>query len=470
MAPHSGTLLAMLRAWLQGRLRPTEKQRGNIRHRALRRGLAPRSGIVSRKGFTLLEVLLVIAIIVALAGMIFGAIRVQRIFTDSLDAEHRHYQKQLENAMYQHLVGEWELLNDVNIPEGQANAKPICTYTVMTDPTCANLDGLIPTYMAALPRDKRETNPNYTGYTVYKNSGRVLVVAAHLGEELGQQSNGPSGFPTIRISIASDGTEGDGSSFYSLLSADGRYVVFQSYASNLVAGDTNGQSDIFLRDRQTNATMRVSVASDGTEGNAESNTPDVSADGRFIIFVSSAANLVAGDTNNRRDVFLRDRQTNATMRVSVASDGTEGNNISAAASVSDNGRYVAFSSFSSNLVSGDTNGQEDVFLRDRETQTTVRVSVANDGTEGNAGSEMARVSANGQYVAFRSNAGNLVPGDTNGEEDIFLRDWEAGTTVRVSVASDGTQGNNSSMDTSMSSDGRFIAFSSSATNLVSGDA
>lgn len=147
----------------------------------------------SSAGFTLLEVLLVIAIIVALTGVVLRGVNIQKTFTNAMDAEHVHYQKQIENAMYQHLVQKWELLNDTQLPVGKANAKPICRYQVTTDATCVNLDGLIPEYLAALPVERREKNPNYTGYTVYKDGGRVSVIAAHLGEEVG--TTGPA--PTV---------------------------------------------------------------------------------------------------------------------------------------------------------------------------------------------------------------------------------------------------------------------------------
>ena len=141
------------------------------------------------------------------------------------------------------------------------------------------------------------------------------------------------------------------------ISADGRYVAFISDASNLVPGDTNGVTDIFVYDRQTGTIERVSVAADGTQGNGGSCQPSISADGRYVAFSSYASNLVPGDTNGISDVFVYDRQTDTIERVSVAADGTQGNSYSwQPASISADGRYVAFSSFASNLVPGDTNG------------------------------------------------------------------------------------------------------------------
>jgi Tol biopolymer transport system component len=276
---------------------------------------------------------------------------------------------------------------------------------------------------------------------------------------------------TTRVSIASDGTQGNANSSNSpSISADGRYVAFPSNASNLVAGDTNGKSDIFVRDRQANTTTRVSIASDGTQGNGSSAFPSISADGRYVAFVSSASNLVPGDTNGVWDIFVRDRQANTTTRVSIASDGTQGNDSSyTSPSISADGGYVAFLSIASNLVPGDTNATIDVFVRDRQTNTTTRVSLATDGTQGNGASGWPSISADGRYVAFQSAASNLVPADTNWVSDVFVRDRQTDTTTRVSLAADGTQGNDDAIYTSISADGRYVAFESTASNLVPGD-
>ena len=278
---------------------------------------------------------------------------------------------------------------------------------------------------------------------------------------------------TTLVSVASDGTQGnDSSSGHVSISADGRYVVFQSFASNLVSGDTNNTLDVFLHDRKTGQMTRASVASDGTQGNDASLHPMISASGRYVAFFSSASNLVNGDTNGMGDMFVHDRETGRTTRVSVASDGTQGNGESEFPSISATGRYVAFFSLASNLVSGDTNFASDIFVHDRKTGQTTRVSVASDGTQANEGSGLLSLSANGRYVAFEAVASNLVSGDTNNSQDIFVHDRKTGQTTRVTVASDGTEGNGSSFDPfpfSISATGRFVAFASDATNLVSGD-
>jgi Tol biopolymer transport system component len=291
---------------------------------------------------------------------------------------------------------------------------------------------------------------------------------------------------TTRVSVASDGTQSNHDSYNPSISADGRFVAFESEATNLVSGDTNNFRDIFVHDRQTGQTTRVSVASDGTQANGHSYDPSISADGRYVAFASLANNLVSGDTNDQQDIFVHDRQTGQTTRVSVASDGTQANGYSYDPSISADGRYVAFISFASNLVGGDTEppilpsttslpnnpasmGVSQVFVHDRQTGATTLVSVAIDGSEGSGHSEEVSISADGRYVAFRSWASNLVNGDTNNLPDIFVRDLQTNQTTRVSVASDGTQANNFSFEPSISADGRYVAFTSWANNLVSGD-
>jgi Tol biopolymer transport system component len=276
---------------------------------------------------------------------------------------------------------------------------------------------------------------------------------------------------TKRVSVRSDGKQGKGYSYSPSISANGRYVAFVSGAKNLVARDTNGTEDIFVHDRVTKKTTRVSVKSNGKEANGgNSFDPSISADGRVVAFESDASNLVARDTNGRDDVFVHDRVTKKTTRVSVKSNGkqgTGGNSFSP--SISADGRYVAFTSFAPNLVAKDTNGRLDVFVHDRVTKKTTRVSVTSDGAEGTGESLRPSISANGRYVAFPSYASDLVAGDEKGFVDVFVRDRVAKKTTRVSVRSDGAEGTGESYEPSISADGRHVAFMSYATNLVAGD-
>ena len=276
----------------------------------------------------------------------------------------------------------------------------------------------------------------------------------------------PTAGTTTLVSVASDGTQGNDDSNWPAISADGRYVAFHSTASTLVPGDSNGTYDIFVRDRQTGATTRVSVASDGTQGNGISYSPAISADGRYVAFHSGASTLVIGDANGQVDVFVHDTQTNQTSLVSLASGGIQGNSYSMYPAISADGRYVAFHSAASNLVTGDDNWQVDVFVHDRQTSATSRVSVDSIGTQGDDGSYNPSISADGRYVAFHSAASTLVTGDTNGGFDIFLHDRQSSATSRVSVSSTGTQGDYGSGGSAISADGRYVAFHSSAGNLV----
>jgi Tol biopolymer transport system component len=274
---------------------------------------------------------------------------------------------------------------------------------------------------------------------------------------------------TERVSVDGAGAEANDESWTPAISADGRHVAFQSFAPNLVPNDTNGAFDIFLRDRQTGTTERVNLDSAGGEANGWSFAPALSADGRYVAFQSWASNLVPNDVNGWTDIFLRDRRTGVTERVSLDNAGGEANEMSEMPALSADGRHVAFVSWASNLVPNDTNGWTDIFLRDRQTGTTERLSLDSAGGEANAESWTPAISADGRYVAFVSRASNLVPNDTNGMPDIFLRDRQTGTTERVSVDSAGGEANGWSSDPAISADGRHVAFASQASNLVPND-
>jgi Tol biopolymer transport system component len=269
---------------------------------------------------------------------------------------------------------------------------------------------------------------------------------------------------TRRVSIASDGTQANGNSFEPAVSGDGRVVAFGTSSSNLIPGDTTGNSEILVHDRQTGVTSRVSVASNGAAPPfADSSRPSINADGRYVAFESGASTLVPGDTNQAADVFFHDRQTGETSVIAF------GDRTSSFPSVSADGRFVAFFSGATNLVAGDTNNAPDVFIGDRLFGELRRVSVGVAGEQGNSTSQEPSISADGRYVAFRSFATNLVVGDTNARSDVFVHDVQAGETRRVSVDSTGAQGNDASLEPSVNADGRYVAFTSLAQNLVPGD-
>ena len=252
------------------------------------------------------------------------------------------------------------------------------------------------------------------------------------------------------------------------VSGDGRFVAFSSDLPTFVAGDFNFMVDVFVYDRLLDEYERVSVTDGGQEVFGMSYFPAINEDGRFVAFVSEGP-LVPSDTNNAPDVYVRDRQLNVTERVSIASDGTQGNASSGGSlfgsfligsvAISTDGRFVTFESDASNLVPGDTNGATDLFLHDRDTGVTQRVSRRSDGGQANDSSSFLSMSGDGNFIAFESDATNLDPNDTNGVADIFLFDVAAGTVTRVA---EGDRG-------SLSDDGRFLAFSSDASGLVEGD-
>jgi archaellum component FlaF (FlaF/FlaG flagellin family) len=284
-----------------------------------------------------------------------------------------------------------------------------------------------------------------------------------------------------RVSISSLSVEGDGTSRRQNVSADGQYVVFQSDATNLIPGDTNGGTDVFIYDRNTDIVERVSISDLGAQGNAVSGGPGVSSDGRYVVFTSQASNLVPGDTNlngggfaSASDIFVYDRNSDTIERASVDNGGVEGDNDSQSASISPDGRYVTFQSIASNLVPGDTNGTpfnsaSDIFVYDRNSDTIERVSVDNGGVEGNNDSLNPSFSDDARYVAFDSNASNLVLGDTNSTTDVFVYDRNSDTIERVSVDDLGNEGDAGGSSPKISADGRYVTFNSDSTNLVAGD-
>lgn len=275
---------------------------------------------------------------------------------------------------------------------------------------------------------------------------------------------------TTRVSVATDGTEANGQSSVAAISADGRYVLFNSGATTLVAGDTNGTWDAFLHDRRTGATTRVSVATGGVQANDHSGGTAISADGRFVAFSSIATNLVAADTNGAEDAFVHDRQVGTTARVSLAMGGGDPDGPSWTTAISADGRYVVIESRASNLVAGDSNGWPDVFVHDRQTGTTQRVSVATDGTQANAESEYSTIDPSGRYVGFCTRADTLTPGETFGLWDVYVHDRQTGATARVSATPTGSEPDGGSCPLVFSDeDARYVAFGSAATDIVAGD-
>lgn len=275
---------------------------------------------------------------------------------------------------------------------------------------------------------------------------------------------------TKLISRGLNGAEADGDSTEPTISADGRHVAFQSLAANLVPFDLNRTTDVFVWDRDTESLTCASMSMTGGPGNGYSYRPKISASGRYVAFGSLASNLVNADPNGNLDVFVRDLQTQTTECASIGMTSLPGNSHSYTPSVSADGRYVAFESLSTNLTPGGvSNNVMNIFVRDRQKQVTHLVSQSTSGVAANKLSSKPVISANGRYVVFYTKASNLVNNDTNGANDVFLRDIAAGTTTRVSVADDGAQGSYDSWWPVISEDGRYVAFLSSAASMVAGE-
>lgn len=245
-------------------------------------------------------------------------------------------------------------------------------------------------------------------------------------------------------------------------SDDGEIIVFTSSRA-YDANDTNGVDDIFVNHRTSQLLYRVSNTSTGTAPNAAASEPRISGSGDVVIWTSEASDIVEGDTNGVSDVFWYDIYEGGLQRVSVSTDEVEGGARSLNSSISDDGRYVAFASEAANLIATDTNNRMDVFVRDIVDGTTTRQSVAADGSQRGPSSYRPSISGDGSHVAFSSH-GRFVPGDSNGAEDIFLKDV-TGPIQRISDAPGNAQANGSSRNPAVNQDGTVVAFRSLATNF-----
>jgi Tol biopolymer transport system component len=272
------------------------------------------------------------------------------------------------------------------------------------------------------------------------------------------------------VSVSTGGVQGNLDSSAARITPDGRFVVFASAATNLVAGDTNGKVDVFVRDLVAQTTVRASLTYQGGQAQDHCLSGSISGDGTRVAFQSAAMNLVPNSLDLHTDVFVRDLVAGTTTRVSQSAGGVEGNLPSVGPVLSADGRFVAFSSDAANLVPGDTNGWTDVFVCDLASALPTRISISSSGAQADSTSDSPSISADGRFVAFRSWGTNLVPGDTNAVFDVFVRDLSSGTTERVSLDSTGSQvGGAGSFAPSISADGQRIAFRSYSPTLVPGD-
>ena len=272
-----------------------------------------------------------------------------------------------------------------------------------------------------------------------------------------------------RISLTGSGAQASDRSDGPRITPDGRHVVFHSDAA-LLASDTNGQKDVYRLDRQTGQLEIVSVTQGAAQGNGGSYHGDVSDDGRHVVFTSSADNFAAGDTNGTADMFWKDMATGELRRVNVSSSGAQANGESTWPYVSGDGLTVVFSSRGSTLVTGDSNGNWDLFAHDITTSTTERLNVRPGGAQANSYVRSpASVSTDGRFVIYASLSTNLVANDTNGKQDIFLRDRQSATTERVNLSLTGGELNDDSWVPAMTPDARVITYTSEATNIVTGN-
>lgn len=265
-----------------------------------------------------------------------------------------------------------------------------------------------------------------------------------------------------RVSLSTAGDEPNADTQGMGVSEDGRYALFTSTATNLVVGDANARRDLFLRDTLLNTTTLVTVSSAGVQASGDTFTGAISGDGRYIAFGTNATNLVAGDTNSNYDVFVRDTMFGTTTRVSLTPAGLQSTGGSSAPDISPDGRYVAFTVTGSDMFPGDTNGANDVVLRDLMLGTNTRVTRTTTAAEPNGNSLDPTISNDGQRVAYHSAATNVVPGDTNGVADVFVYDVASDMTARVSLGNSGTQPNTASYSTSISGNGEYVGFTTSS--------
>ncbi|MBO4258877.1 PD40 domain-containing protein [Streptomyces griseorubiginosus] len=292
----------------------------------------------------------------------------------------------------------------------------------------------------------------------------LVAVAVAPGPATGATGDGGT---TVLVSVGLGGRPANGPSERASISADGRLVVFTSHASNLVRGDRNDCTDVFLRDLDRGTTVRVDRGWDGTESDGCTGIdPIISADGRYAVYSADSTNLVRGVRDGRSHIYRTDLRTGATVLASAAADGTPGNGDSMRPTLSADGRYVAFATAATNLVPGTPSGTWDTVVRDMNGGKVVRTSAASDGTPGNAASDGTQISADGRYVTFFSNATNLVAGDTNKKVDEFLHDTATGRTTRLSVSAAGVQSDQITIGGTISDDNRYVVLNSHATNLT----
>lgn len=360
-------------------------------------------------------------------------------------------------------------------PAGTPASEPPPTGVSAATVQCG---GIVPGTVArvSVPVGGGETTfDSYTESWAVSGSGRFVVFESQAELVPGDANSGYDVYlhdrrlSTISLVAANEtGAPPSNGSLDGLVSDNGRFVTFATLDA-MLPGDRNEEADVFVRDRRTGRVTLVSRPSKARQSNGPSFTTGLSPSGRYVTFEGWGTNMVPGDTNRRFDAFVRDRVAGATELVSVSTTERQGNGDSAPTTVSADGRYVLFTSAASNLVRRDTNRAPDVFIRDRSKGTTRRVNVAANGSQANATSRDTDMDLDARLVVFTSDATNLVPNDTNEQPDIFVKNLRTGQLHRVNVSSDGAQAVGGSWGGVVSGNGRWVAFTSEAPNLVPGD-
>ena len=286
----------------------------------------------------------------------------------------------------------------------------------------------------------------------------VLCMALFVPGDLSAQT-------TKRVSVTSSGVQSDGESFITAVSGDGRYVAFSSFSTNLIPGGTNGWLQVLRYDSNDGSIIDTSLDYLGEQADIYSWFPTISADGNRVAFTSNSRALVPDAPDYVFQSYVRDVTANQTLIASSSAEGEAGDDESYFSAISGNGRYVAFSSFATNIVP-EGSETEHVYVKDLQTGAIVRASVSTAGVPGNGRSSAPQISYDGRYAVFSSDATNLVDDDTNGVADVFVRDLQLNTTERVNVSSTGQQANGGSDWPTISGDGRYVAFECTASNLV----
>ncbi len=301
---------------------------------------------------------------------------------------------------------------------------------------------------------------------------RSVVLAALPAAAVLASAAPTGGRSWTRVSVSAAGGVPDQASFEPAVTPNGRFVAFYSSASDLLSFPSGGSSKVVVRDMRRGRTALASHTPAGGEGNGGSSDPALSSNGRFVVFQSTASDLVDGDLAGHEDIFLSDMRSGVVSRVSTGFDGSEadGESYVYGATISGNGRWVVFTSNATNLVDGvDTHGYYQVYLRDVRKGTTTLVSRSTGGSGAGGSCFYPSISPNGRFVVYYANAGDIVAGGSNGKFHIYLFDAKAGTSARVSIGLMGAIGDGDSYFPVVSNNGRFVAYDSNATNLVAGD-